>query len=166
MLLALLMGKGGNVRQSMKWSGSVVLGALGLAVILGAGETASQDTTLERIMQRKLDHAHALLEALIVEDYESLEESAAALQALSREAGWFVLESEEYAERSTAFQLALGEIESSAKKRNLDGAALGYVEMTLKCVQCHEFLRGTRRAGAFYPAVGDKAQLLGLAAQE
>ena len=32
-------------------------------------------------MQRKLDHAHIILEALITEDYEALEESAAIYRA-------------------------------------------------------------------------------------
>ncbi len=53
-------------------------------------------------MQRKLDHAHAILEALIMEDYETLEDSAGALQTLSEEGGWFVLQTPEYTLRSAA----------------------------------------------------------------
>jgi hypothetical protein len=117
------------------------LGGLVAAISLPA-----QEPNLRHIMQRKLDHAHSILEALIMEDYETLEDSAGALQKLSEEAGWFVLQTSEYTERSTAFRRAAAEIEASAKERNLDRAALGYVEMTLKCVQCHQYLRGAARA--------------------
>jgi hypothetical protein len=105
-----------------------------------------QEPTLRLIMQRKLDQAHSILEALIAEDYETLEDSAGALRALSEEAGWFVNQTPEYAERSTAFRASVAEIEASAKEKDLERAALGYVDMTLQCVRCHRFLRGSARA--------------------
>jgi hypothetical protein len=98
-------------------------------------------------MQRKLDNAHSVLEALITEDFETLEDSAGALRALSEESGWFVQQSSEYTELSSAFRRTVSDIEQSAKDGNLHRAALGYVDMTLRCVGCHEHLRGTRRAG-------------------
>jgi len=122
---------------------------IGLVAVL-AGSLLSfeeQEPNLRFIMQRKLDHAHSLLEALITEDFETLEDSASALRALSEEAGWFVITTPEYTERSTSFRRAVTEIEQSAKEKNLDRAALGYVDMTLQCVRCHQFLRGTARAG-------------------
>ena len=125
------------------------LAGLGLVLVL-VGSVLSreeQEPNLRFIMQRKLDHAHSLLEALITEDFETLEDSAGALRVLSEEAGWFVITTPEYTERSTTFRRAVAEIELSAKEKNLDRAALGYVDMTLQCVRCHQFLRGTARAG-------------------
>ena len=131
---------------------NVVLTALLLAAVAIAAHAGppSQEPSLQTIMQRKLDHAHALLEALIVEDFSTLEDSASALLGLSDQAAWFVLNTSEYTQRSTAFRMAVTEIETSAKEQNLEGAALGYVEMTLKCVQCHQFLRGAARADALF----------------
>ena len=94
-----------------------------------------------------------------MEDYETLEDSAAGLQKLSEEAGWFVLQTPEYTQRSAGFRHAVMEIEASAKERNLEGAALGYVDMTLKCVQCHELLRGSQMAGEYGASLGQSAQL-------
>ena len=31
-----------------------------------------------------------------------------------------------------------------AKAKSVDGAALGYVDMTLACVRCHQYTRETR----------------------
>jgi hypothetical protein len=105
-----------------------------------------QEPNLKYIMQRKLDNAHAILEALITEDYESMEDSAGAILKLSQESGWFVIQSPEYTERSTSFRRSVSEIQAAAKEKNLDRAALGYVDMTLKCVQCHRYMRGTANA--------------------
>lgn len=121
----------------------------GLVLLLVVGSVLShemQEPNLRFIMQRKLDHAHSILEALITEDFGTLEDSAGALRALSEEAAWFVIMTPEYAERSGSFRRAVAEIEQSAKEKNLDRAALGYVDMTLQCVRCHQFLRGTARA--------------------
>jgi len=141
------------VKHSMKWIVAIAVVALATTAAL----SGSQEPDISQIMQRKLDHAHAILEALIVEDYETLEDSADALEKLSEDAAWFVLQTPEYTQRSTAFRYAVMEIKVSAQAKNLEGAALGYVDMTLKCVQCHELLRGTRMAGDFSPEVGESA---------
>jgi hypothetical protein len=112
----------------------------------GSATNAEQEPNIKLIMQRKLDNAHSILEAVITEDYETMEDAAGALRVLSQEAGWFVLTTPEYTERSTAFRRSVAEIELSAKEKNLDRAALGYVDMTLQCVRCHQLLRGTARA--------------------
>lgn len=144
---------------------ALVSGSFFLLTAITLPGARSQENNLHEIMERKLDHAHSVLESLIMEDFEGLEESARALEALSEEAGWFVLQTPEYMQRSTGFRLAAAQIEASAREKNLQGAALGYVEMTLKCVQCHQFLRGTRRAsakdlglGVFDAAVRDYTQ--------
>lgn len=58
------------------------------------------------------------------------------------------------------------EIETSAKDRNLQGAALGYVDMTLKCVQCHQLLRSTHMAGEYSAPLGQSAQLPSLSIKQ
>ena len=142
------------MQHSMKWIIAVAV----VGLVTTAALSTSQEPDISQIMQRKLDHAHAILEALIVEDFETLEDSASALEKLSEEAGWFVLQTPEYTQRSAAFRHAVTQIKASAEDKNLEGAALGYVDMTLKCVQCHELLRGTRMAGEFSPWVGESAQ--------
>ena len=143
------------MKNVTKWTVAVAVAAIAATTAL----SRSQEPEIGQIMQRKLDHAHAILEALIMADYETLEESAIALQKLSEEAGWLVLQTPEYAQRSAGFRHAVMEIEASTKDRNLEGAALGYVDMTLKCVQCHELLRGSRMAGEYTPTLGESAQL-------
>lgn len=146
---------GGFVSYLTKWTVAIAV----VVIAATAGWSRSQEPTIEQVMQRKLDHAHGILEALIMEDYETLEDSAIELRKLSEEAAWLVLQTPEYAQRSAGFRQAAEQIEVSAKEHNLEGAALGYVDMTLKCVQCHELLRGSRMAGEYAPALGETAQL-------
>ena len=93
------------------------------------------------IMQAKLSEAHSILEAMVFEDYALLETSAKALTAMDQQAEWTAEPSATYQERSTAFRRAVEQIERATQKREIEAVALGYVEMTLKCVQCHRTLR-------------------------
>ncbi|MCA9271035.1 MAG: hypothetical protein KDA41_21285, partial [Planctomycetales bacterium] len=70
---------------------------------------------------------------------------------LSQEASWQVLQTPEYRQQSLEFRRAAQALKESAEKRNLDAAALAYVDVTLKCVRCHHNVRHVRSAD-----VGDR----------
>lgn len=44
-----------------------------------------------------------------------------------------------------SFRRSAQDLVKSAKDKNVDGAALAYVELTMTCVKCHEYVRDTRR---------------------
>ena len=52
-----------------------------------------------------------------------------------------MLEAEEYIQRSTDFRRSLEKLTQAAKQKNLDGASLAYIDVTIKCLQCHEYIR-------------------------
>ena len=96
---------------------------------------------LKPFMQRKLDHSKSILEALAVEDFDKLAQSAQALSLLSLESNWNVLTTDEYIQQSAAFRRACGVIQESAREKNVDRAALGFMDLTVRCVECHKYLR-------------------------
>ncbi len=102
--------------------------------------------TLQEIMQMKLGHAQGVLEAIVLDDFEGVETHAQQLLRLSETTTWNVLRTPEYRRYSGGFRDAASNLIEEARARNLDGAALAYVELTLKCVQCHKELRGARMA--------------------
>jgi hypothetical protein len=106
-----------------------------------------QSDPLETIMQLKLEYAHNLLQALILEDFEAMDRNSKRLQRLSEASNWNVIRTHEYTRHSSEFRLAVDALERAAQEKDLDAAALAYVEMTLKCLQCHKFVRGVDRAG-------------------
>jgi hypothetical protein len=59
-----------------------------------------------------------------------------------------VLQTPEYLQQSQDFRRTADAVTEAAKKKNLDGTALAYVELTMKCINCHKYVRGVRMADA------------------
>ena len=115
--------------------------------IIGTGTLVSGAAAQDRLsvfMKRKLEHAEKTLEALAKEDYDAIITHSQAISLLCEDELWMVLETPEYRERSKEFQRSVYGITEAARKKNLEGAALAYVDTTLKCVSCHQYLRKTR----------------------
>lgn len=96
-------------------------------------------------MRAKLGHAQKVLEGLTVEDYDLIEKGAHDLALASQASSWQVLQTEDYARHSDDFRRSCNSLRAAAKARNLDGAALAWMEVTMKCIQCHKYVRDTRR---------------------
>jgi hypothetical protein len=107
-------------------------------------EQPAQADGLKPIMQRKLDHSKAILEGLALEDYEAIAKNAQALSLLSLESTWNVVSTQEYLQHSQDFRRAIKQIIEAAHEKNVDQATLGYVDLTMRCVACHKYLRETR----------------------
>ena len=106
-----------------------------------------QSDPLETIMQWKLESAHNLLQALILEDFEAMDRNSKRLQRLSEASNWNVIRTHEYTRHSSEFRRAVDALKKAAQEKDIDSAALAYVEMTLQCLQCHTYVRGVERAG-------------------
>ena len=102
-------------------------------------------------MQRKLVHAQKVLEAIALEDYRGIEHHAQQLSLLSQAATWNVINTPEYLMHSREFRRAAERMRDAAKQKNLDAAALAYMQMTLKCVECHKHVRKVKTARAPLP---------------
>ena len=124
----------------------LVVVAAGILVISAITLRASQPNKVSKFMRAKLGHSQKILEGLVTEDYDSISENAQDLSLLSLAASWQVLQTEDYQQHSREFRRAADALKDAAKKKNLDGAALAYVDVTLKCVNCHKYVRGIRIA--------------------
>ncbi len=96
---------------------------------------------LNKIMQLKLEYSKLILEGLALEDYNKITKNSQALSLLSLESGWKILQTEEYLRQSQEFRRAANAITEASRESNLDRAALGYVGLTIRCVECHSYLR-------------------------
>jgi len=92
-------------------------------------------------MRAKLDHASEVLEGLSLADFEKIRRGGQLLALASQASSWQVLQSEEYARQSVAFRRACERLERAATEKNLDAAALAWMDVTMKCVQCHRYVR-------------------------
>jgi hypothetical protein len=95
-------------------------------------------------MRQKLEFAKDVLEGLSLEQYAPIERSAKALKKLSEAAEWEVPtipNATDYIAQTTEFQRSCDDLQKQAKARNIDGATLAYLKLTMTCVQCHKFVR-------------------------
>jgi cytochrome c556 len=129
---------------------SIVLGVVILTANLWATDAMAQDPdkNVEKFMRAKLVHAQKLLEALALEDFDALVKHSQDLDLLSQATTWQVMQTAEYLAHSKEFQRSAQSLNEAAKKKNIDGASLAYVEMTFKCVNCHKYVRHIRTAQA------------------
>ena len=89
------------------------------------------------LMQMKLDKSKTILEGLALEDYDKIGKNARSLKLLSLESGWNVIQTEEYATQSRDFRRTCDLIAKAAADKDVGRAALGYVALTVRCVECH-----------------------------
>ena len=123
-----------------------LMACLVVAVWAGLGETAPPVNNVREFMRKKLVHSQKVLEGITTDDLEMVAKNAQELSLLSQAATWQVLQTPEYLQHSTEFRRAANALTEAAKKRNSDGAALAYLDVTMKCVTCHKYVRGVRMA--------------------
>jgi hypothetical protein len=108
-------------------------------------------------MRQKLDHSKQVLEGLTVEDFAMIAKHATAMRELSEDARWRVSPNINYRRLSAEFQDLANELAAKAKERNLDGATLAYVKLTMNCVKCHQLVR-EQRLITFGPGQADRVR--------
>jgi cytochrome c556 len=116
--------------------------ALGIVASTFAREAGADRT--KALMRAKLEHSQALLGGLATEDFDQLAVHSHALTMLSQETDWNVIQTAEYRRLSEDFRRDTRSLTESAKAKNLDGATLAYVRLTIKCVECHKYVRSVQ----------------------
>lgn len=130
------------------------IGLVGAAVIATAFAQPRPNEVGE-FMRMKLVHSQKVLEGLALEDFNLVRKHGQELSLLSQATNWQVLQTPEYLQHSEEFRRAVDAMVDAAKDRNLDGAALAYMESTLKCINCHKYVRDVRMAAIDWPATID-----------
>ena len=129
-----------------KWFAVAML-VVGVGAFLVVHGKSEDRPSLRDFMRVKLSHSQKVLEGLTTQDFDMIAKNSQAMSLLSLETNWQVLQTAEYLDRSKDFRRTADALTEAAKKKNLDGAALAYVEMTMNCINCHKYVRGVRMAG-------------------
>lgn len=97
-------------------------------------------------MRLKLEHAQHVLEGIAVEDFDMIAKHSQQINLLTKDAMWQVLHTEAYLQFSDDFARSARRVTEAAREKNIDGAALAYMQLTLGCVNCHKYTRDVRMA--------------------
>lgn len=100
---------------------------------------------VDALMRAKLKSAQDLLRALAVEDFDALKRESQRLETLSLDTSWNIIQTKDYIKHSREFRDATRAIRGAAQKKNIDGAGLGYIRLTLTCIDCHRHMRSTKQ---------------------
>ena len=119
--------------------------AVALSMVVSTADAADQDpppvSAVSPLMRMKLDNSKMILEGLTTEDFDKIGKGARALKLLSMESGWNIIQTEEYAKQSVDFRRSCDLIAKAAEDKDIHRATLGYVSLTVRCVECHSYMR-------------------------
>jgi len=140
------------INKKSVWT-TVALSALSATIIAWSvgGNTQAQDAekkvppkksaVMQTFMKAKLAQAQAMLEGLTVEDFDQIEKNAAAMFLLTKAEQWNASKDPQFIQHSREFERVTTQLAKYARDKNLDGASLMYVQLTLNCIECHRFVR-------------------------
>jgi nitrate/TMAO reductase-like tetraheme cytochrome c subunit len=125
----------------------MVVGVVVGGITVYASRSQSQTPAAAALMERKLESAKSVLEGVVTANYDLLSREAQRLRLLSQETDWNVLQTDDYIRFSHDFRNATDQLRRAAEAKNLDAATVGYIKLTMTCVDCHQHVRDVRAGG-------------------
>ena len=98
-------------------------------------------SVLKAFMHKKLSASQSLLEGLVTEDFNLIADGAKQLKTTALAAEFMVFDDAEYVEHADDYRRVVNKLAVAAKEKRLEGATLGYMDMTMQCVECHKRVR-------------------------
>lgn len=93
---------------------------------------------LSKFMHEKLTSSQLVLEGLMTEDYGKMKKGAQKMIQMSNATEWQVIEGPIFAQQSAEFRSAAKQVIKFADEKNIDGASLSYLHLTMTCINCHK----------------------------
>lgn len=111
-------------------------------------ESGREDLPLKDYMRKKLAASNQILEGLCTDDNEMVLEGARTLNEMSKSERWRVNNDAMYRQFSSEFREITQQLIAAAEKNNEDRVALKWMDATMSCIDCHNFVRGIRIAAS------------------
>jgi hypothetical protein len=132
--------------------------AVGLIALAYEANELYAQRQLRQLMMDKLHASQKLLEAIATANYKGMSNRADELLQIANQAEWVAFKTPRYELHSNEFRRAAETISRKAKEKNIDGVTLAYMDLTMSCVRCHQYVREVRDAAApapLPPVVGE-----------
>ncbi len=136
-----------TMSQMLKSKNKMLLGVTFLFVASlciaqsGAVPKPEEKKPLSVFMRKKLAASSMILEGLAMEDFFLIEQGAKKLREMSKTEKWRVHNDPMYRQFSGEFQRITEKLSEAAKEEKLDTAALRWVDATMSCIECHQYVR-------------------------
>ncbi len=93
------------------------------------------------LMKKKLEYTQNILAGLANEDFDQIHKNAKILNTFGILERWFRADTDAYRAQLKIFRFANDELIRLSEEKNLEGASLAYMQLTLSCVNCHSHVR-------------------------
>ncbi len=121
--------------------------AIGFAWVQARQDEQQQDDQrrVERrdLMRAKLMYSQNVVEGLSTKNFKLIADAAKEIEQIMRSDVWQPKDKAEYERLNGELRMAADRLQAAAKKSDLEASALRYFDLTLSCIDCHEYLRGT-----------------------
>lgn len=124
-----------------------VIALLCLMGIVGANGPQQAEPPKKNLVTQKLEAAQHLLAAVARNDNTEVEKHAQELIRISKDLAWKTIRTERYEELGKEYRNELEYLVKSARFKNNQAMALGYVKTSLACFNCHDHVREVKIAG-------------------
>ena len=131
----------------MRYLGAILIILVGGAAVMGqdpkkkAEAESTKSKPVSFWMEKKLEYSQDILRALASGELDDVAEKAEQMRLLAKVEGWIRNRKPGYRAQFQAFEFANAEILRNARAGNLDGATIGFQQLTISCVSCHKILR-------------------------
>ena len=103
-----------------------------------------QDEIIVRdLMRSKLMYSQNIVEGLSIGRFDLIEAAAAEIERVAGAREWVTPDDPKLAQIREEMKSTAVRLRKTAQKKNLEGAAVRYFELTMKCIDCHQTLRKT-----------------------
>jgi hypothetical protein len=92
-------------------------------------------------MKQKLVASQNILAGLTREDFDAIEKNAQSMLVVGYLEKWIRAGRPAYQTMMRDFEFANKALTQTAREKNLDGATIAYMQLTLSCVNCHKIVR-------------------------
>lgn len=123
---------------------TIAAGSYGAWVQRQDQDQDDQDAIIMRnLMRSKLMYSQNIVEGLSLGRFDLIESAADELLRIGNAQQWIPESETELLRIRDEMNATLNRVKSAAERRNLEGAAARYFELTMKCIDCHQALRKT-----------------------
>jgi hypothetical protein len=110
----------------------------------GSGDKKDEPVgSLHRFMRQKMQASNLILEGLCMDDLKAVAMGTHTLLKMPSEARWRVSNDMMYRRYSNEFVQAVEELQKEAEENDIDSASMAWVNVTMKCMKCHKWVRNT-----------------------
>ena len=106
-----------------------------------AATPQERDSPLSGFMHAKLDASNRILEGLVIDDMRKVKSGADELLQMSDAEQWRASNDMLYLQHSRTFRESVTALREKAGRGSIDGVALAWMDVTLNCIRCHEWVR-------------------------